>query len=159
MAFLENKKDLKDLLERLHEFEEFSDLIQFLEKNGIDHKHFLDLPSDEIEYDRSHTNHLRTTAPAKTGVGYSGYLRDVISLLPRDKLFDLHLEKMKKELSFRATMQELLSDEFWDLSWELRMTNAFSIEINRLKREHNIDLNILIDYWVAVLGFPADVKA
>lgn len=86
-----------------------------------------------------------------SGTDFNSYLKDVTAAFPKEKLSALYDQKMEEDEVFRASMENLYSDEWNQIFTAFWESPTFQEELKTLA-DNGVDLRLVVDQFIALFG-------
>ncbi|KAK2585722.1 hypothetical protein KPH14_010335 [Odynerus spinipes] len=96
-------------------------------------------------------SHQQLTREADEG-GMAGFVQDVIAILPKKELKELHDKKLKESAAFAKYSSYILSEKYTELQNAITSQKAY-IEFKEKSLAHGVDIAAIEDMKLHLLGF------
>lgn len=145
--------DFKALATEIGSMPEVIDLVNYLQESGLDAYGFIEKVKRALGFD-SAANVFLSKYGRVTG-GLSGFIHDVIDLLPVDKIGKLYNDKLKNSKEFSALVQRLQSPDFQNLVDRV-MANPKMQDLLLRAEAKGVNVQEILDFITSLLGlkFP-----
>ncbi|KAG5333514.1 G12 protein, partial [Acromyrmex heyeri] len=157
--YLKTSTILKDLMIDLEAIPEVINILNYMQKEGVDAYSLLNKANDALGINRitPPPSRLYSLVIQRTG-GIAGLVKDITNVIPITKIIRTYVQKMKTSSAFVGFVNQLKSDNAQQAVNKVYQIKSLQIILNRLKSSGvNTQITADVIYIVLGLNVPNDV--
>ncbi|XP_018347258.1 PREDICTED: protein G12-like [Trachymyrmex septentrionalis] len=158
VSYLKTSTVLKDLMINLEAIPEVINILNYLQKEGVDAYSLVNKANDALGIDRiTPPPRLYSLVIQRTG-GIAGLIKDITDVIPIAKIIRTYVQKMKTSSAFVGFVNQLKSDNAQQAVNKVYQIKSLQIILNGLKSSGvNTQVTADVIYIVLGLNVPNDV--
>ena len=158
VSYLKTSTILKDLMIDLETIPEVINILDYMQKEGVDAYSLVNKANDALGIDRiTPPSRLYSLVIQRTG-GIAGLVKDIMDVIPIAKIIRIYVQKMKTSSAFVGFVNQLKSDNAQQAVNKIYQIKSLQIILNRLKSSGvNTQITADVVYIVLNLNVPNDI--
>lgn len=141
---------IKDLMVDVEAIPEVINLMNYLQKEGIDIYYLINKVNKALDIDQLVPPASYSAIMERTG-GIKGLVTDIVKVIPIDKFLRIYAQKLKTSSAFNGLISQLKSDNFQQIVNEVYENKSVQIILTALKTS-GVNMQIVADLLYIALG-------